>query len=98
MEMEFEWDPAKADNNLEKHKITFEDASTVFDDPLRVEVNVTKPEHGEIRYIAIGMMHDGRMTAVVYTNRTGKRRIISARNVRKDEQREYDSGKAAAQR
>jgi uncharacterized protein len=96
MEMEYDWDPVKAASNLKKHRITFQDASTVFDDPLRVEANVTKPEYGEVRYIAIGMMHDGRMTAVVYTDRESKRRIISARNVRKDEQQEYDNRKASA--
>ena len=96
MEMEFDWNPAKAASNVEKHKIRFVDAITVFNDPMHF--NVTKPEHGEVRYIAIGMMHNGLMTAVVYTDRANIRRIISARNVRKNEQREYDTRKASSQR
>jgi uncharacterized protein len=91
MEIRFEWDPVKAASNLEKHNIDFEDAITVFDDPKSFDADVTKPEYGEIRYLTVGMMYDGRMVAVVYTIRESKRRIISARNVRKNEQREYDN-------
>jgi uncharacterized protein len=90
--MEYEWDPPKAASNLQKHEIDFLDATTVFDDPVHVEKEVTKPEYGKRRYIAIGMMDDGRMATVVYTDRGHIRRIISARKVRKNEQREYDKG------
>jgi uncharacterized DUF497 family protein len=98
MEMQFEWDPDKAAGNIAKHAISFEDAVTVFKDTDYFAFNVTKPEHGEVRYLAVGMMHDGGMAAVVYTIRESKRRIISARNVRKNEQREYDNRKASPQR
>ena len=93
--MEFEWDPEKAAINFEKHKITFDDAATVFDDPHHYIVEVTRPEHGEARFITIGMLADGRVAAVVYTDRQ-RRRIISARKVRRNEQREYDLRKASA--
>ncbi len=97
MEMEFEWDPSKAASNLKKHNIDFIDAITIFRDPARKEADVTKLEHGEQRWKAIGMMHDGRMATVVYTDRgdpdsTTVRRIISARKVRKNERQEYDKG------
>jgi uncharacterized DUF497 family protein len=93
--MEFEWEPAKSAINLQKHKIAFEDAATVFDDPHHYIVEVTKPEYGEARYMAIGALFDGRMAAVIYTDRQ-RRRIISARKVRKNEQREYDLRKTSA--
>lgn len=93
--MEFDWDPSKAHYNLNKHKIDFNDATSVFDDPDLVTLNVTKPEHGEVRFIAIGKMDNGLMSAVIYTDRGDKRRIISARNVRKNEQRAYDNRKAS---
>ncbi len=95
--MRFEWDLAKAASNNQKHAITFEDATTIFDDPDHFTVNVTKPEHGEVRIMAVGSISTGRMIAVVYTDRE-RRRIISARKVRKNEQREYDTRKASAQR
>jgi uncharacterized DUF497 family protein len=91
MEIEFDWDPAKAANNLEKHNIDFEDAIAVFDDPQAFTVDVTKPEHGEDRFLRVGMMDDGRLTAIVYTYRGGKCRIISVRRARKNEQRKYSN-------
>lgn len=93
--MLFEWDADKAASNLAKHKIAFEDAATVFDDPHHYIVDVTKPEFGESRFIAFGTLFDGRMVAVVYTDRQ-RRRIISARKVRKNEQQEYDIRKTSS--
>jgi uncharacterized DUF497 family protein len=48
--MQFEWDPAKAVSNFAKHKLSFEDAVTVFDDPMRVEANVTK--QNMVKYVS----------------------------------------------
>jgi uncharacterized DUF497 family protein len=92
--IDFDWDPAKAAFNVQKHRISFDDAITVFDDPHHYIVDVTKPGYGEARFIAIGALIDGRMAAVVYTDRQ-RRRIISARKVRKNEQREYDIRQAS---
>jgi uncharacterized protein len=89
MQSGFEWDPAKAASNLAKHNIAFEDAATIFDDLNHFIIDVTKPEYGENRYRAIGRLHGGRLVAIVYTNREERRRIISARKARKNEQREY---------
>ena len=97
MEIEFDWDLTKAASNVAKHAISFEDAITVFKDADYFTINVTKPEYGEIRYMAVGRMHDGGMVAVVYTIRESKWRIISARNVRKNEQREYNNRKTSSQ-
>lgn len=95
METQFEWDLDKAASNLQKHKIDFLDAITVFDDPMRIEKDVTKPVHGETRRIAIGTMLDGGMATVVFTIRNQKRRNISARKVRKNERQEYQAGLSA---
>ena len=94
--MEFEWDQAKAASNLLKHGIDFVAATGIFDDPHHIEKNSTRPEHGEARFIAIGMMNDGRLITVVFTDRNGVRRIISARTARNYERREYDQGKTSA--
>jgi uncharacterized DUF497 family protein len=55
--MEFEWDPQKAAKNLRKHKVTFNEAATVFDDPL--SVTVTDPDHSaeEDRFIIVGQSY-----------------------------------------
>lgn len=90
--MEFEWDPAKEAANVEKHGITFTDAATVFRDPHHLVEDSTKPEFGEDRSLAIGMVA-GRLAAVIYTDRGPRRRIISARSVRKDERERYDQSK-----
>ena len=60
MEIEFDWHPAKAANNIIKHDIAFEDAITVFEDLKSLDADVTKLEYGEDRYLTIGMMADGR--------------------------------------
>ena len=94
--MEFDWDPAKNVANQKKHKISFIAAITVFDDPFVISEDSTRPEYGEIRNKAIGTMHDGRLVAVIYTDRGSRRRIISARKARDNERREYDQGKTTS--
>jgi uncharacterized protein len=69
-------------------------------DPRKEAANVkkhdsTKPEHGEERSLAIGLVA-GRLAAVVYTDRAERRRIISARSARKNERERYDQSKATA--
>lgn len=91
--MEFEWDPAKEAINRAKHGFTFQDAATVFDDPRVVIEDSSKPEHGEPRALAVGMVA-GRLAAVVFTDRPTGRRIISARRARTDERARYDQGAA----
>ncbi len=86
--MEFEWDPAKSASNVEKHGIDFQDAVRVFTDPRATTANVTRPEFGETRFKAVGIVNDEFM-AVIYTDRGAVRRIISARRTRKNERRHY---------
>jgi uncharacterized protein len=87
--MDFEWDPAKDAANEAKHGISFVRAATVFDDPHHLEEDTTKPEFGEQRSKAIGMVGQYLVT-VIYTDRQDKRRIISARRARNDERARYD--------
>jgi uncharacterized protein len=85
----FEWDDDKARINLEKHEISIDLARHVFDDPAREERLDDDPV--EERWIAIGMA-DGRVLFVVFTERDGRMRIISARKANKNEQARYFSG------
>ena len=74
----------------EKHNISFEEASTVFDDPLAV--NFDDPDHstGENRYLIIGLSDQGKFLFVSYTDRNNKIRLISARLVTPKERRYYE--------
>lgn len=87
--MGFEWDDIKEAINQQKHGLTFNDAALVFRDPRRLEEDSTRPEYGEERRKAIGMVH-GRVTTVIFTIRQERRRIISARRARPDERQRYD--------
>ncbi|NEP12942.1 MAG: BrnT family toxin [Symploca sp. SIO2C1] len=85
--MEYEWDEAKRLVNLRKHGIDFIDVSTVFDgDTLTVEDN--RYNYGEQRFVTFGLLQ-GRVVAVVHTEREDCIRIISTRKATKYEQRVY---------
>lgn len=94
--MLFEWDINKEASNLTKHGLSFVAAIAVFDDPNRIEEDSTKPEHGEVRSKTIGMVEEELIVSVIYTDRAQKRRIISARRARKNEQEKYNHSKAAS--
>lgn len=88
--MEFEWDPGKAARNLKDHKITFEEAATVFGDPL--SLTYPDPDHSndESRFITVGNSIDGKLLLVSHTDRDEKIRIISAREATKRERKFYE--------
>jgi hypothetical protein len=90
--MKFEWNPEKAVINLRKHDISFQEAATVFDDPL--SVTFPDPDHsiGENRYIIIGMSRSGQLLVVSHTDRENRTRIISARRATRQERRFYEEG------
>ena len=85
--MEIEWDNNKAASNLIKHKIDFEDAKNIFLDPNRLE-REDKRDYDETRIQVIGIVNQV-VLFVVYTQRNGRYRIISARRANKNEQRQY---------
>jgi uncharacterized DUF497 family protein len=87
--MRFEWDAAKAAANLEKHGITFEEASTVFADEL--SLTYQDPDSAdETRYLVFGRSSAGRYLVVVHAERSGIIRIISARRLTPKERRDYE--------
>lgn len=90
--MEFEWNPDKAKLNLEKHGISFQETTTVFNDPL--SVTFPDPDHsiGENRYVIIGVSQFGQLLVVSHTDRGEKVRIISARKATRQERRFYEEG------
>ena len=87
--MQFEWNPDKANSNLKKHSVSFNEASTVFNDPL--SVTFPDPDHsfGEERYVIIGLSSANRILIVPHTDRV---RIISAREATRNERRFYEDG------
>jgi hypothetical protein len=88
--LEFEWDRQKAAANLAKHKVSFEDAATVFGDPLgRI---VTDPRHSaeEERLVLLGLSKGMGLLAVMYVERGEAIRIISARRATRRERRDYE--------
>ena len=88
--MEFEWDARKATANLAKHKVSFEEAATVFGDPLgRI---VADPRHSfqEKRFVLLGLSQDHRLIAVMYVDRGEAIRIISSRLATRFERRDYE--------
>jgi uncharacterized DUF497 family protein len=90
MALNFEWDANKAKSNLEKHRISFEEASTVFGDSR--SLTIPDPVHSEVenRFITLGSSHRGKLLVVVHTERGDNIRIISARVASKRERRSYE--------
>lgn len=92
MEKSFEWDEKKAKENIRNHKISFEEAATIFEDPF--SITIPNPDHsiGEDRYIDVGCSSQGRLLIVVYTERGPNIRIISGRKAEPNERRKYEEG------
>lgn len=88
--MQFEWDEAKAERNFRIHGISFEEAKTVFSDPLFVIFNDLDHSQLEQRYIIMGESYVGRLLVVSYTERETVTRIISAREATRKERQSYE--------
>lgn len=84
----FEWDDRKAARNLAKHLVDFVDACLVFEDMHALDDIDDEVEHGEERFIRLGLAK-GRVLAVVYAERGKRKRIISARRAERHEQDRY---------
>jgi uncharacterized protein len=86
----FEWDPKKAAENRRKHRVSFEEAITVFGDALAM--NLPDPDHseGEQRFVVLGMSARSRLVVVAYAERPPRTRIISARLASRPERRRYE--------
>jgi uncharacterized DUF497 family protein len=90
--LEFEWDADKAASNIAKHGVSFEEAATVFGDPL--SLTAFDPDHSqdEDRYITMGSSVDHRLLLVSHTDREDRVRIISARLATRRERKAYENG------
>lgn len=88
--MNVEWNQVKAGTNLKKHQVSFEEASTVFEDPLFITFLDVKHSVGEERYITLGFSQANRLLLVAHTERKGITRIINARKATKNERRYYE--------
>ena len=88
----FKWDPGKAARNLREHKLTFEAATRVFDDPFAIDEIDDRENYGEERSNIVGMV-EGRLVFVTSTLRRGDTRIISARPAEPHERRKYHEAK-----
>jgi len=86
----FEWDAKKAESNAKKHGITFEEASTVFGDPLALLM--PDPDHSivEHRYVLLGHSNQQRLLVVAFAERSQRTRLISARQATLGERRRYE--------
>ena len=89
--MEFEWDRLKAAQNLKKHRVSLDEAVTVFYDPLAATFD--DPDHsvGERRLITIGYSSHQRLLVVVHAERGRNVRIISARLANAKERRNHET-------
>ena len=85
----FEWDNEKNTINKQKHKIGFEEAVLVFDDPFHIELYDTAHSDREDRFLAIGTVLNVLIVLVVYTEKNEKVRIISARPATNKEKELY---------
>ena len=87
----FEWDPKKAETNLKKHGVSFEEGSTAFKDPLSLTIDDPLHSSDEERLILIGMSYNNRMLVIVHTEIRDNIRIISARKATKKERNYYET-------
>jgi len=88
--MQFEWDPEKARQNLNKHGITFDEAVTVLYDPLSATFDDQDHSSGEQRYITVGFSSRNRLLFVAHTERGQNLRIISARLANAHERKRHE--------
>ena len=89
--MQFEWDREKAKRNLTKHEVSFDEAVTVFYDPLSATFD--DPDHSawEHRFVTIGFSARGRLMVVCYTERGSTVRIISVRPATAREKKRHEA-------
>jgi uncharacterized DUF497 family protein len=92
MDTEFEWDPEKAQTNLEKHGVSFAEAATVFFDLLSITVPDPLHSVAENRFIITGLSYQQRHLVVMHSDHGDKIRIISGRLATPTERKKYESG------
>jgi len=91
MSLFFEWDETKARMNLQKHNVSFEEASTVFGDSLSITIDDPLHSLDEHRFIIVGQSIRSKILVVVHTERNDRIRIISAREATHKEKKKYET-------
>lgn len=94
---DFEWDARKAGSNIRKHKVSFEQAATIFRDPNLLSIPDEKHSDSEERWITIGLDEMGNLLVIAHTYKSedaksARIRIISARKAVRNERNEYEKG------
>ncbi len=89
MKPDFEWDREKEQKNIRKHKVEFEEASSIFDDPMFITVLDEEHSTDEERYITVGLSNKNRLLLVAHTERNDRIRVISARKATRNEEKFY---------
>jgi uncharacterized protein len=86
----FEWDPVKAEKNVRRHAVTFNEATTVFGDLLNLLM--IDPDHSRDaqRFLLVGMSNRRRLLVVAFAERPPRTRLISARRATRQERRRYE--------
>lgn len=88
----FEWDEQKAASNLQKHRVSFDEAVSVFADDLALTFADSDHFESEERSRTYGISNKGRLLVLVHTERRQNIRIISARKATRYEKSIYDKG------
>jgi len=92
MGLRFEWNYRKAQINLEKHGVSFEEARTIFGDPLSLTIADTGHGEDEFRFAIVGRTIAGRLVVVSHVERGETIRLISARLADRREKKAYEEG------
>ena len=90
MGYEFEWDSTKAASILRKHNVAFDEATTVFGDPLALLMTDPAHSRAEQRYLLLGMSNRRRLLVVCFAERPPRTRLISARLATRRERKRYE--------
>jgi len=90
MPLSFEWNEQKARTNLAKHGVSFEEATTVFGDPLSLTIPDPAHSQTEARSVILGHSYRQRLLVVMHTERGDNIRIISARPASRRERKNYE--------
>ncbi|MDI6789535.1 MAG: BrnT family toxin [Thermodesulfobacteriota bacterium] len=88
--MWFEWDPEKANLNLKKHGVSFDEAATAFYDPLSATFDDPDHSEGEQRLITVGVSSQDRLLVIAHTDRGNVVRIINARLATAHERKKHE--------
>ena len=95
-EIDFEWNPAKSRANKRKHGVSFEEACTIFGDPLSLLMPDPGHSTDEQRYLLLGMSDRRRLLVAAFAERPPRTRLISARRATRQERIQYEeTGQAA---